>query len=73
MSVTLALNVDQLKTLIGQCNLEEKIELIRYLEKETFESRFRQLLKNFKTDELTFEEITQEVENIRQKRYEKTN
>jgi hypothetical protein len=73
MSVTLALNVDQLKKLIEQCNLEEKIELIRYLEKETFESRFRRLLKNFKTDELTFEDITQEVENIRQKRYEKTN
>jgi len=49
------------------------MEIIRYLERETSTSRWRQLLAQLKTDELTRDEITRQVETVRQKRYEKTN
>lgn len=73
MSVSLALNLDQVKSLVGQCSIDEKIELVRLLEQETFGVRFNRLLARLQTDELSFEEITQEVETVRQKRYEQTN
>ena len=73
MSVSLMLDVEQLKTLVTQCSFEEKVELARFLEEETFEGRFSQLLKRLRTDELSLEDITQEVETVRRQRYERTN
>lgn len=73
MSATLALNLEQLKMLIGQCPFEEKVELIRYLEKETFELRFKRLLQRLKTADISLDDITKEVETVRQKRYAKSN
>jgi len=69
MTATLALNLEQLKALLGQCNTDEKIELIRYLEDDTFLVRFNNLLFQLKTEELTLEEITREVESVRESRY----
>jgi hypothetical protein len=71
MSLNLSIDFNQLQFLIGQCSLEEKIELSRNLERETFPVRFNQILDRIKTDELTFEEITDEVKKVRQKRYVK--
>ena len=73
MSATLALDLEQLKMLIGQCPIEDKVELIRYLEKETFEVRFRKLLQQLRTTEINLNEITKEVETARQNRYAKSN
>jgi len=39
------------------------------LEKETFSIRFKKFLSQIKTDELSLEEITAEVEAVRQARY----
>lgn len=69
MSVNLSININQLKRLITQCNLNDKIELIRLLEKETFPVRFKKLLGKLKTNDLTLEEITSEVELVRKRRY----
>jgi hypothetical protein len=69
MTIMLSLNLEQLVSLIDQCNLEEKILLIRRLEAETFETRFKRLLARLRTDELSLSEITQEVESVRQERY----
>jgi hypothetical protein len=69
MTITLSLNLEQLVSLIDPCNLEEKILLIRRLETETFETRFKRLLDRLRTDELSLPEITQEVESVRQERY----
>ncbi len=49
--------------------MNDKIELIRLLEKETFPVRFKNLLNKLKTDDLTLEEITSEVEIVRRQRY----
>lgn len=72
MSISLAINFNQLKSLITQCGIEEKAELIRFLEKETFQKiRINQLLNEIKAEDLTLDEITAEVETVRQRRYEK--
>lgn len=59
----------QIKSQIGQCTAAEKIELVQMLEKETFPIRFRQLLARMKNDELTMEDITSEVESVRESQY----
>jgi hypothetical protein len=72
MSISLTLSLDQVKSIVRQCSLEEKIEIAHFLEEETFETRFNRLLQQLKTDDLSLEEITQEVETVRQQRYERT-
>ncbi|MBF0258986.1 MAG: hypothetical protein HQK62_09130 [Desulfamplus sp.] len=69
MNLSLSIEFSQLKSLITQCGIEEKIEIIHFLEKDTFPFRFNHLLKNLKSEELSLEEITAEVESVRQKRY----
>jgi hypothetical protein len=67
--MNLSLDLNQLKTLIGQRDISEKLELIRVLEKETYPIRFRQLLERMKIKDLTMDEITSEVEAVRTQRY----
>jgi hypothetical protein len=69
MNSSTVLDFSQLKTIIAQCNLEEKLELLQFLEKDTFSVRFNKFLESVKTDELTLDEITQEVEAVRQANY----
>ena len=69
MSLSSSIDLNQLKRLIGQRNIDEKLELIRVLEKDTYPIRFRRLLKGMKIDDLTFDEITSEVESVRTQRY----
>ena len=69
MSVNLSININQLKQLIAQCNLDDKIELIRLLEKDTFPVRFKKFLGKLEINDLTLEEITSEVELVRRRRY----
>ncbi|QUS59290.1 type II toxin-antitoxin system VapB15 family antitoxin [Synechocystis sp. PCC 7338] len=61
----------ELKNIIAQCNLEEKLELLELLKKDTFATRFNKFLDSVKTDELTLEDITREVEAVRQANYHK--
>jgi len=69
MVISVAIDFSQLKTVVEQCNLDEKLELLELLEKETFSIRFKKFLNQIKTDELSLEEITAEVEAVRQTRY----
>jgi len=69
MAISVAIDFSQLKTAVEQCNLDEKLELLELLEKETFSIRFKKFLNQIKTDELSLEEITAEVEAVRQTRY----
>ena len=69
MNISIAIEFSQLKTVVEQCNLDEKLELLELLEKETFSIRFKKFLSQIKTDELSLEEITSEVEAVRQARY----
>jgi len=69
MTLSLTIDFNQLKSLIAQCGIKEKTEIARMLEKETFPLRFNQFLSKIKTDDLTLEEITSEMEAVREKRY----
>ena len=69
MSATLSVDFSQLKLLITQFDVKKKIELIKILERETFPIRFKEFLAKIKTDEIDLDEITNEVEIIRGKRY----
>ncbi len=69
MNISVAIDFSQLKTVVEQCNLDEKLELLELLEKETFSIRFKKFLNQIRTDELSLEEITAEVEAVRQARY----
>ena len=70
MDATLSVNFLQVKSLIAQFDVDKKIELIEILEKETFPIRFEKLLNKLKTKEISFDEITREVEIVRGKRYD---
>jgi len=70
MNISLSIEFNQLKNIIGQCDINEKVELFHFLEKQTFPNRFNQFLDEIKTDELTLEDITTEVEAVRQERYD---
>ncbi len=69
MAISVAIDFSQLKAVVEQCNLDEKLELLELLEKETFSIRFKKFLNLIKTDELSLEEITAEVEAVRHARY----
>ena len=69
MNLNLAIDFNQLKSLIAQCGIEEKTEIVRMLEKDTFPLRFHRLMDNIGKTDISLEEITAEVESVREKRY----
>ena len=70
MTISVSIDFMQLKNAVAQCNADEKMELLRLLEHETFPSRFKRLLEEVRTDELSLDEITAEVEAVRQERFD---
>lgn len=69
MNISVSIDFSQLKTVVEQCDLNEKLELLHLLEKDTFPIRFRRFLDQVKTDELSLEDITAEVEAVRRARF----
>ena len=70
-------DVAKIKKAINDLPIEKKIEVLTMLEEELFVVRFKNLLKKFRESAkkypITLEEITKEVEDTRQKRYENRN
>ena len=69
MNLNVAIDFNQLKSLIAQCGIEEKTEIVQMLEKDTFPLRFHRLMNNIRRTDVSPEEITAEVEAVREKRY----
>jgi len=69
MNLNLAIDFNQLKSLIAQCGVEEKTEIVQMLEKDTFSLRFHRLMNKIRKTDVSLEEITAEVEAVREKRY----
>lgn len=69
MNISVSIDFMQLKNAVTQCDVNEKLELLRLLENETFPNRFKKLLEQIKTDSLDLDDITSEVEAVRQARY----
>ncbi|MEA5530238.1 hypothetical protein VB638_11690 [Dolichospermum sp. UHCC 0684] len=61
----LPLTFDQILSLVKQLSNSEKLLLSKELEKETLNNKLTELLERFHTDELSLEEITEEVEIVR--------
>ena len=70
MNISVSIDFMQLKSAVTQCDVNEKLELLRLLENETFPNRFKKLLEQIKTDSLDLDDITSEVEAVRQARYD---
>ena len=65
----LTLTFDQILSLVKQLSNSEKLLLSKELEKETLNNKLTELLEIFQTDELSLEEITEEVEIVRSQIY----
>ncbi|MBI5729734.1 MAG: hypothetical protein HY963_01220 [Ignavibacteriales bacterium] len=68
MSTTTNFDLNSIKSVILQFNRDEKIELAKYLDKLTLTDRFEKLFDLLGETPLTFEEITDEVERVREER-----
>lgn len=70
-TINIELDKTQFIKIIRRLNDTDKFEIYDELKKTLFLKRFNNLLKRAKTEELSLEEITREVEIVRQNRYEK--
>jgi len=64
------LDKSQIFNLIRQLSADDKIELLNSLQESTYVRRFEKLLDSLRTDKISLDDITKEVEGVRQKRYE---
>jgi len=68
---TSQINVENVKEIILKFPDEDKMMLLRELEKDLFPKRLDELMHDLKDVPLSYEEITEEVEYVRTKRYKK--
>ena len=68
-AISLSLSFAQILELFRQLPKKQKILLTRELEKDVVDSRLKNLLANFKTDQLSLDIINDEVEIVRQNIY----
>lgn len=70
-------DLNKIKKTVKNLPVEMKIKVLPMLEEELFATRFKSLLKEFRESArkypITIEEITKEVEAVRQRRYESRN
>ena len=69
-SLNIRLNYRQILELARQLSDEDKLQLNRELSAEVRKIELQRLLQVFKNDEISLEEISSEVELVRQARYE---
>ena len=69
MPATLKLDIDQIIDLVKQMSSEEKFKLSEILRKEGVYEEFRKFRKEMKDIPVSYEEITKEVETVREKNY----
>ena len=70
-TVNIELDKNQFIRIINSLDDNDKLEIFNELKKSLFLKRFNKLLKSTKTNELTLEDITKEVESVRKNRYKK--
>ena len=61
---------DILKVIEG-LTIDQKMKVIKRLEKDTFKERFYSLVNDLKDNDLTMDDITKEVDDVRTAMYEK--
>ncbi len=68
-AINIELSKNQFFKILEQLDEKDKLELFYELRKSLFIKRFNNLLKSTRTDDLSMEEITREVEAVRSSRY----
>jgi hypothetical protein len=68
---TAPMSVETVKEIILAFPEKDKMMLLRELEKDVFPKRLDTLLRNLKDVPLSYEEINEEVEYVRNKRYKR--
>jgi predicted patatin/cPLA2 family phospholipase len=63
------LDKSQIISIISQMSDNDKADLLKKLQESTWLKRFEKLLGSLQTDELSLDDITKEVEDVRQKRF----
>ena len=71
MEANIKLSFSQILELVRNLPGEQKIKISQELERETIGSKLTELLTAFRTDKLSMDEITAEVEQVRQDLYDK--
>lgn len=71
MEPNVKLSFSQILDLVRSLPGEQKIKISQELEKETIGSKLTELLTAFRTDKISMNEITAEVEQVRQDLYDK--
>jgi len=69
MSVSLNLDFEQIKALVAQLPTDEKEQLAEYLDEETLFQRFEKARASLRDVPITMEQITSEVEAVREEFY----
>ena len=69
-SLNIRLSYNQILELARQLSDEDKLQLNRELSAEVRKIELQRLLQVFKNDEISLEELSSEVELVRQARYE---
>ena len=69
-SLNIRLSYNQILELARQLSDEDKLQLNRELSAEVRKIELQRILQVFKNDEISLEEISSEVELVRQARYE---
>lgn len=70
-TINIQLDKSQFIKILNRLDDNDKLEIFNELKKSLFLKRFNKLLATTKTNDLSLEEITKEVEAVRSKRYEK--
>ncbi len=69
-TINIQLNRSQFLKSIRKMDEKDKLAIYEELKHSLFPKRFEKLLKSTQSDEISFDEITKEVEDVRQQRYE---
>ena len=69
-SLNIRLNYSQILELARQLSDDDKVQLNRELAAEVRKIELQRLLQVFKNDEISLDEITSEVKQVRKARYE---
>ena len=74
-TISVPLNINDISNIIGQLNIQEKLNLLRSLEEETWSMRFNQILRRIRGrayhNMISEAEITREVKEVRTRRFDK--
>jgi hypothetical protein len=71
VKMNLELPFNDIMKVIEGFTLEQKLQILKQLEKDTFKERFCDMVDDLKDNDLTMDDITKEVEAVRATRYAK--